>query len=591
VALSDHGKSLPEVHGSVPVPAAGSWLRRLAAFSGPAYLVSVGYMDPGNWATDLQGGAQFGYQLIWVLVMSNLMAVLLQTLSARLGIVTGKDLAQACRDSYPQVVVWPLWILCEIAIVACDLAEVLGAAIGLKLLFGIPLLSGVLITGADVLLLLALNRLGMRRMEAFIIVLVATVGACFAVEILISKPDLPSILRCVIPRDEGGSVSIFGRAADGGRTVFGLHGTSLYVAVGILGATVMPHNLYLHSALVQTRAVGRTVEGKRVACRMNLIDSVIALNAALFVNAAILILAAATFHAGHPDVASLEDAHRLLTPLLGTTVASVLFALALLCAGQSSTITGTLAGQIVMEGFLHWRIRPWLRRLVSRSLAIVPAVLVISSKGERAVDMLLVLSQVVLSLQLSFAVIPLVAFTSDRRQMGEFVNKKWVTGLAVLVAATIVGLNLKLATETIGGWLAASGCASSSSRSASRSSGSFSSSPRRPSSAAGSPRSAGRRRTRPRRRSRWCRRFRRCPRKRPGSAGRSRSRSSWGRRTRRCCGKCWRWRRRARSSCCCMSRSPPAAATTARSRWTRRSGRTRPRSRSWRSTAASGGRR
>ncbi|MCE9581521.1 MAG: Nramp family divalent metal transporter [Planctomycetes bacterium] len=458
--LPDHdhaNKSLPEMHGSVPVPKGASWLRRLFAFSGPAYLVSVGYMDPGNWATDLAGGASFGYQLVWVLVMSNLMAVLLQTLSARLGVVTGKDLAQACRDYYPSIVVWPLWLLCEVAIVACDLAEVLGAAIGLKLLFGVPVLGGVLLTSLDVLLLLALSRLGMRRLEAFIIVLVATIGACFAVEILLSKPDLLAVLKGVIPRDGNGSPSLFGRTPDGGISVLGLHGSSLYIAVGILGATVMPHNLYLHSSLVQTRTVGRTTEGRRQACRMNLIDSVVALNAALFVNAAILVLAAAAFHkSGHSAVASLEEAHTLLAPLLGTSLASVLFALALLCAGQSSTITGTLAGQIVMEGFLKWRIRPWLRRLISRSLAIVPAAVVILWRGESAVDGLLVLSQVVLSLQLSFAVIPLVSFTSDRRRMGEFVNRWWVTTLAVLVAATIAGLNLKLATEAISAWLAAS---------------------------------------------------------------------------------------------------------------------------------------
>lgn len=446
-----------ETRRSIAVPAdAGAW-RRFAAFAGPGYLVATGYMDPGNWATDIAGGASFGYQLVWVLLMSNLMAVLLQTLSARLGIVTGKDLAQACRDYYPSFAVWPLWILCEVAIVACDLAEVLGAAIGLKLLFGVPLLAGVLITSFDVLLLLALSRLGMRRMEAFIIVLVATVGACFAIEILLSKPDIAAVLSCVIPRDGTGAPSLFGHAPGGGATVLGLHGQSLYVAVGILGATVMPHNLYLHSALVQTRAVGHTVEGKRTACRMNFIDSVVALNAALFVNAAILVLAGAAFHkSGHADVASLEEAHRLLAPLLGTAVAPVLFALALLCAGQSSTITGTLAGQIVMEGFLKWRIRPWLRRLISRSLAIVPAALVILLKGESAVDALLVLSQVVLSLQLSFAVIPLISFTSDRKRMGEFVNRPWVTVLAVLVAAIIVGLNLKLATETVSAWLAAS---------------------------------------------------------------------------------------------------------------------------------------
>ncbi len=450
--------SLPEVHRSVEIPQASSWIRRLFAFAGPAYLVSVGYMDPGNWATDLAGGARFGYQLVWVLLMSNLMAVLLQTLSARLGVVTGKDLAQACRDYYPQPLVYPLWILCEVAIVACDLAEVLGAAIGLKLLFGIPLLWGVFITAADVLLLLALSRLGMRRMEAFIIVLVATVGLCFGIEILLSKPEFASILRSFIPRGEDGAVSLFGRAPDGTPSVLGLHGDSLFIAIGILGATVMPHNLYLHSALVQTRAVANSHEGKKQACAMNLVDSIVALNCAFFVNSAILVLAGTVFHpSGHQDVASLEDAHRLLAPLLGTALASVLFAVALLSSGQSSTITGTLAGQIVMEGFLHLRIRPWLRRLISRGLAIIPAALVIMLRGPQAVDDLLVLSQVILSLQLSFAVIPLITFTSDRSKMGDFVNPKWVAALAVLAATIIVGLNSKLAIEAIAGWFQSAG--------------------------------------------------------------------------------------------------------------------------------------
>jgi manganese transport protein len=415
-------------------------------------------MDPGNWATDLQGGAKFGYQLIWVLLMSNIMAVLLQTLSARLGVVTGKDLAQACRDFYPRPLVYPLWILCEVAIVACDLAEVLGAAIGLKLLFGTPLLWGVLITALDVLVLLGLSRLGMRRMEAFIIVLVATIGACFGIEILLSKPDFLAIAVHFLPRGEDGSVSFFSFTPGGGLSVLGLHDESLYIAIGILGATVMPHNLYLHSSLVQTRDVGASKEGKRQACRMNLVDSVVALNCAFFVNAAILVLAGAVFHtSGHQEVARLEEAHGLLAPLLGTTAASVLFAIALLCAGQSSTITGTLAGQIVMEGFLQIRIRPWLRRVISRGLAIVPAVLVIWFQGDSAVDDLLVLSQVILSLQLSFAVIPLITFTSDRARMGDFVNPKWVVAVSIAVAAVIVGLNSKLAAETISGWFTAAG--------------------------------------------------------------------------------------------------------------------------------------
>ena len=449
--------SLSEVHRSVPLPAGVSWLRRLFAFAGPAYLVSVGYMDPGNWATDLAGGARFGYQLVWVLLMSNLMAVLLQTLAARLGVVTGKDLAQACRDYYPGWLSGPLWILCEIAIVACDLAEVLGAAIGMKLLFGIPLLWGVFITALDVLLLLALPRLGMRRMEAVIIVLVATIGACFAIEMVLSQPALAAILRGFIPRGEEGAFTLFHRGP-GGLSVLGLNDESLYIAMGILGATVMPHNLYLHSALVQSRAVERSEAGKREACRMNLVDSVVALNCAFFVNAAILVLAGAVFHlGGHQDVARLEDAHRLLAPLLGTTLASTVFAIALLCSGQSSTITGTLAGQIVMEGFLRVRIRPWLRRLISRGLAIIPAALVIGLRGPGAVDELLVLSQVVLSLQLSFAVIPLIAFTSDRRRMGSFANPPWVVALAVLVSTIIVVLNANLVAQQLTAWIGAAG--------------------------------------------------------------------------------------------------------------------------------------
>jgi manganese transport protein len=447
--------SLPEVHRSVPIPHAASWLRRLFAFAGPAYLVSVGYMDPGNWATDLAGGARFGYQLVWVLLMSNVMAMLLQTLSARLGVATGKDLAQACRDWYPRPLVYPLWLLCEVAIIACDLAEVLGAAIGLKLLFGVPLLAGVLITALDVLLLLALSRLGMRRLEAFILSLVATIGVCFAIEMLLSQPDVAAIFSHFLPRAADGTVSLFRRVPGQGFSVLGLHGESLYIAMGILGATVMPHNLYLHSSLVQSRAVSHSTEGKRQAMKMNLIDTVVALNAALFVNGAILVLAAAVFHtSGHHNVAQLEDAFQLLTPLLGTGLASTLFAVALLASGQASTVTGTLAGQIVMEGFLHIRIRPWLRRMISRGLAIIPAVVFIALRGEGAVDQLLVLSQVVLSLQLAYAVIPLITFTSSRRKMGEFVSPKWVIALACLTAGIIVALNTKLVVDAIRGWLA-----------------------------------------------------------------------------------------------------------------------------------------
>ncbi len=456
--MSDDARSLSEVHSSVRVPHGLSWFRRLFAFAGPAYLVSVGYMDPGNWATDLAGGARFGYQLVWVLVMSNLMAVLLQTLAARLGLVTGRDLAQACRDYYPRWLTAPLWILCEIAIVACDLAEVLGAAIGLHLLFGLPLFWGVLVTALDVLILLSLSRLGMRRLEVLIIGLVSTIGVCFAIEMLLARPDVMAVLAHVIPRNFDGVPELFGRVDGGGVSVLGLHGDSLFIAMGILGATVMPHNLYLHSGLVQTRTVQSSREGKREAARFNLVDTIVALNAALFVNGAILVLSAAVFHgSGHRDVASLEDAHRLLAPLLGTGLASTVFALALLCSGQSSTITGTLAGQIVMEGFLRVRIRPWLRRLVSRGLAIVPAALVILWRGSGAVDDLLLLSQVVLSLQLSFAVIPLVTFTSDRSKMGEFVNPPWVVVLAVLVTAVIAGLNVKLVADQVSAWFGAAG--------------------------------------------------------------------------------------------------------------------------------------
>ncbi|MBI1799167.1 MAG: Nramp family divalent metal transporter [Candidatus Eisenbacteria bacterium] len=446
-------RSLSELHRSVAVPAGGSWLRRLFAFAGPAYLVSVGYMDPGNWATDLAGGARFGSRLLWVLLMSNLMAVLLQTLSARLGVVTGKDLAQACRDWYPRALILPLWVLCEIAIVACDLAEVLGAAIGLQLLFGFPLLAGVTVTALDVLLLLGLSRFGMRRLEALIIVLVATIGVCFAIEIVIARPDVADLLRGLLPRGDDGRLELFARASGGGFALLGLHHDVLYVAMGILGATVMPHNLYLHSALVQSRAVVDSEAGKREACRLNLVDSAVALNCAFLINAAILVLAAVAFHdTGHAGVARLEEAHHLLAPLLGTSIASTLFAVALLSSGQSSTITGTLAGQIVMEGFLRIRIRPWLRRMLSRGLAIVPAVVFIVARGERAVDQLLILSQVVLSAQLSFAVVPLVSFTSDRRRMGAFASPWWVSVLAWLTVAVIASLNIVLVVQQFAVW-------------------------------------------------------------------------------------------------------------------------------------------
>jgi manganese transport protein len=427
-------RSLEEVHRSVAIPAS-RWWSRLFAFAGPAYLVSVGYMDPGNWATDIQGGSAFGYRLLWVLLMANVMAILLQTLSARLGLVTGRDLAQACHDDYPRGVNYVLFGLCEIAIAACDLAEVLGSAIGLNLLFGIPMLYGVLITGADVLLLLIIQRFGIRKLEAFILMLVVTIGACFLIEIFLCKPSVAGIAAGFVPHV--------------------LSGRELYVAIAILGATVMPHNLYLHSALVQSRDVTRSQKAVTEACRYNLIDSAVAMNAAFFVNAAILIVASATFFAHGKVVSEIQDAHAMLDTVLGSWLAPYAFALALLCAGQSSTITGTLAGQITMEGFLQFRIRPWLRRLVTRTLAIIPAVCVILMAGERGVYKLLILSQVVLSLQLSFAVVPLVRFTGSKKKMGPFVNHWWVQVLAWAVALVIMVLNAKLVYEEVSGWIVA----------------------------------------------------------------------------------------------------------------------------------------
>ncbi|HEY6172013.1 MAG TPA: Nramp family divalent metal transporter, partial [Candidatus Kapabacteria bacterium] len=418
--------SLSEVHGSVAVPTAASnvkFWKRLFAFGGPAYLVSVGYMDPGNWATDLQAGASFGYALIWVLVMSNMMALLLQTLSARLGIVAGRDLAQACRDFYPKPVALALWVLCEIAIIACDLAEVLGTALGIYLLFGIPLGWGVLITALDVFVLLTLQRFGMKKLEMFIISLVVLVGGCFLVEMFLAKPSLPDMALGLIPS---------------------LPMDALYVAIGIIGATVMPHNLYLHSALVQTRQFEQTTLGKKLACKFNFIDSFIALNGAFFINAAILILASAVFFTRGVQVTEIEQAHELLSPLLGTTMAGILFAVALLASGQSSTITGTLAGQIVMEGFVRIRLRPAVRRMITRSLAIIPASVVIWTFGASSTIDLLILSQVILSMQLSFAIIPLIHFTSDKEIMGEFANKLWVKIGAWLTAAVVLSLNIKL---------------------------------------------------------------------------------------------------------------------------------------------------
>jgi manganese transport protein len=421
-----HSQSLPEVHGSVST-VRGSWFRRLFAFAGPAYLVSVGYMDPGNWATDLEGGARFGYELLWVLVLSNLMALLLQTLSARLGIVTRRDLAQACRDEYPLSLAYILWILSELAIVACDLAEVLGAAIGLNLLFHIPILIGVLLTAFDTLLILWFARYGIRVIEAAVIVLIATIGGCFLFEILLAKPDMGEMVRGLVPT---------------------INSQNLYIAVGILGATVMPHNLYLHSALVQTRQIGETPAEIRSACRFNVLDSMLALNAALLVNAAILIVAAAVFYKHGIVVTEIQQAHELLSPLLGTTAASIVFGAALLCSGQSSTLTGTMAGQIVMEGFVRFRMQPWLRRSVTRLLAITPAVLTIWLAGEQGTYKLLILSQVVLSIQLPFAVIPLIHLTGDRSRMGEFVNGPLMKLTAWATAAIILSLNAYLAWTT-----------------------------------------------------------------------------------------------------------------------------------------------
>jgi len=433
-------RSLSEVHSSVAVPETRGILRRLFAFAGPAYLVSVGYMDPGNWATDIAAGSRYGYALIWVLLMSNLMAVLLQSLSARLGLVSGRDLAQACRDRYPPAVNGALWILCEVAIAACDLAEVLGSAIGLQLLFGLPLMYGVLVTALDTFLILFLHQAGIRKMEAFILVLVATIGMCFLLEIILSRPDAPGIARGFLP-------SLPDRDA-------------LYYAIGILGATVMPHNLYLHSALVQSRRVEKTAQGIHQSLKYNTIDSVVALNIAFFINAAILVMSAAVFfRSGHTEVASIQDAHGLLAPLVGSTLAPILFALALICAGQSSTITGTLAGQIVMEGFVNIRLRPWLRRLVTRSLAIIPAVITIAVAGEGSTGELLVFSQVLLSMQLSFAVIPLIHMVSDRKRMGAFAIGRLPKTLAWACAGVIASLNVKLVIDEIGGWVALGGTA------------------------------------------------------------------------------------------------------------------------------------
>jgi manganese transport protein len=424
--------SLPEVHGSIHIPAGAGFWRKLFAFAGPGYLVAVGYMDPGNWATDLAGGARFGYTLLSVIMISNLMAILLQALAARLGIASGRDLAQACRDSYSRGTTIFLWVLCEIAIAACDLAEVLGAAIALNLLFGLPLIWGVILTSADVLIVLYLQHRGFRYVEALVIGLILAIAGSFAVEIWLAHPDAGALAWGLVP-----TVEILKNPE------------MLYISISILGATVMPHNLYLHSSIVQTRKYPDTSEGKREAIRFATIDSSVALMSALFINGAILVMAAATFHGtGYDHVADISDAYKMLSPLLGTTLASTLFAVALLCSGQNATLTGTLAGQIVMEGFINLRIRPWLRRLVTRLIAIIPAVIVILIYGEAGTGPLLILSQVILSLQLPFAVFPLVMFTSDRHKMGEFVSPRWVQALAWAVAIVIALLNAWLLYQT-----------------------------------------------------------------------------------------------------------------------------------------------
>ena len=432
--------SLPEVHRTIAVPKSLGFWRKLLAFSGPGYLVAVGYMDPGNWATDLAGGSAFGYTLLSVILLSNLMAILLQSLCAKLGIVTGRDLAQACRDHYSKPVAIGLWVLCEIAICACDLAEVIGSAIALNLLFKIPLVWGVCITALDVLVVLFLQNKGFRYIEALVITLILLIGGCFFAEIIFSRPEFAAVFGGFLPKLEVIK-----------------NPQMLFIAIGILGATVMPHNLYLHSSIVQTRKYEQNASGKREAIKFATIDSTLALMFALFINAAILIVAAATFHTrGQHDVAEIQDAYKLLSPTLGVGVASVIFAVALLASGQNSTLTGTLAGQIVMEGFLNLRLRPWLRRLITRLIAIVPAVIVTAIYGESGTAKLLIFSQVVLSLQLAFAVIPLILFTNDRRKMGEFVNPPWIKILAWITAGIIVLLNVKFLSDFTGlsGWLA-----------------------------------------------------------------------------------------------------------------------------------------
>jgi len=424
--------SLPEVHGSIAIPDSAGFWRKLFAFAGPGYLVAVGYMDPGNWATDLAGGAQYGYALLSVIMISNLMAILLQALAARLGIASGRDLAQACRDSYSRPTTIVLWVLCEIAIAACDLAEVIGAAIALHLLFGLPLIWGVCLTALDVLIVLFLQHRGFRYVEALVVALICLIAGSFAVELWLARPDFGGVALGFVPQ-----------------TRILTDPNMLYIAISILGATVMPHNLYLHSSIVQTRKYLDNVPSKAEAIRFATIDSSVALMSALFINGAILVMAAAVFHgSGHEAVADIGDAYQLLSPLLGTKAASILFAVALLCSGQNATLTGTLAGQIVMEGFINLRLRPWLRRLITRLIAIVPAVIVVWLYGERGSGQLLILSQVILSLQLSFAVFPLVMFTSDKHKMGSFASPFWVQAMAWPVAVVIAVLNAYLLWQT-----------------------------------------------------------------------------------------------------------------------------------------------
>ena len=434
-ARDDDRPSLAGLNASIPIAERATWLRRFLAFAGPGYMVSVGYMDPGNWATDIAGGSKFGYTLLFVILLSNLMAILLQGLAARLGIATGRDLAQACRDHYPRPINLALWLSCELAIIACDLAEVIGTAIALNLIFGIPLVAGAVIAALDVFVLLMLMRRGFRTLEAFVISLLLIIFACFAIQIALALPSVAGILGGFIPSAE-----------------IVTNPQALYIAIGIIGATVMPHNLYLHSSIVQTRAYERNETGRRLALRWAVTDSPIALMLALFVNAAILIMAASVFHAGgHTDVVEIGQAYTLLSPLLGVGVASTLFAVALLASGVNSTVTATLAGQIVMEGFLRLRIPDWARRLITRGIAIVPVVIVTVLFGASGTAKLLVLSQVILSMQLPFAVIPLVRFVSDRRKMGSLVIPAWLKGLAWIVAAVILVLNVKLLFDTVVG--------------------------------------------------------------------------------------------------------------------------------------------